>query len=97
MDSCGDIATKGYSWPNFWANLASFSLYGWHAAAERGGTARETPGATVVVPSTPLDLTSLASCRAFGEAMVCRVRWLYLVSMRICLESADPKRFWGLV
>ena len=25
-DSCGNTAIKGWSWPNFWANLASFSL-----------------------------------------------------------------------
>ena len=26
MHSCGNTAIKGLSWPNFWANLASFSL-----------------------------------------------------------------------
>ena len=26
MHSCGNTAKKGWSWPNFWANLASFSL-----------------------------------------------------------------------
>ena len=26
MYSCGNTARKGCSWPNFWANLASFSL-----------------------------------------------------------------------
>jgi hypothetical protein len=26
MHSCGSTAVKGWSWPNFWANLASFSL-----------------------------------------------------------------------
>ena len=25
MHSCGNTAIKGWSWPNFWANLASFS------------------------------------------------------------------------
>jgi hypothetical protein len=27
MHSCGNKARKGRSWPNFWANLASFSLW----------------------------------------------------------------------
>jgi hypothetical protein len=26
MHSCGNTAVNGCSWPNFWANLASFSL-----------------------------------------------------------------------
>jgi hypothetical protein len=26
VHSCGNTATTGWSWPNFWANLASFSL-----------------------------------------------------------------------
>ena len=26
MHSCGNTAVKGWSWPNFWANLASFAL-----------------------------------------------------------------------
>jgi hypothetical protein len=25
MHSCDNTATKGWSWPNFWANLVSFS------------------------------------------------------------------------
>jgi NAD(P)-dependent dehydrogenase (short-subunit alcohol dehydrogenase family) len=39
------------------------------AAGAAEAITRETPGATVIIPGTPLDLTSLASVRAFGAAM----------------------------
>ena len=35
MHSGGNAAIKGRSWPNFWANLASFSL-GFRGAGGRG-------------------------------------------------------------
>ena len=50
-------------------------------AAEAIG--RESPGAKVVVPGTPLDLTSLASCRAFGKAMVAELGTLDV----LCLNA----------
>ena len=35
MHSCEHKATKGWSWPNFWANVASFSLAGVLEAAKK--------------------------------------------------------------
>ena len=39
------------------------------AEGAKEGILRESPGANVIVPTTKLDLTSLASCREFGAAM----------------------------
>ena len=40
MRSCGNTAIKGWSGPNFWANLASFSLMGLNNVFLRQGSHR---------------------------------------------------------
>jgi hypothetical protein len=42
VHSCGNTAMKGCSWPNFWANSASFSLWGSVAHSEHRAVASRT-------------------------------------------------------
>jgi hypothetical protein len=52
MHSCGNTAVKAGSWPNFWANLASFSPARTACCRpiERQGQARPCPGGPLSAP-----------------------------------------------
>ena len=63
------------------------------AAGAKAGILRETPGATVIVPSMNLDLTSLASCRAFGKAICAEHKELSVLCLNAGRGGAkDDKR-----
>jgi hypothetical protein len=48
MHSCDNTAIKGWSWPSFWANLASFSLVGGSGRRDGGGLACLAMGGNVI-------------------------------------------------
>jgi hypothetical protein len=51
MLSCGNTAIKGWSWPNFWANVASFSPVAARKTRGSGGPeARVRPEGTWIRP-----------------------------------------------
>uniref|UniRef100_A0A7S1A8Y6 Protochlorophyllide reductase n=1 Tax=Noctiluca scintillans TaxID=2966 RepID=A0A7S1A8Y6_NOCSC len=63
------------------------------AAGAVEGIQRETPGATVIVPDLPLDLTSLDSCRTFGQSLVAEYQTLDVLALNAGRGGAkdDPR------
>jgi hypothetical protein len=80
MHSCGNTATKGLSWPNFWANPASFSLGGHGNGLRRPWRAWIPLKSSPAPPLVPAEDAKSSGCAWPRAARSCMHRPVYILS-----------------